>query len=438
VSASGGGGGTVQILGNPGFENGSSNAAPWTVTTTQTTNRIINSTSTEPPHSGTWDAWLDGHAATTTDSIMQQVSIASNATAATLTFWLHVDTAETSTTTAFDTLTVQVRNTAGTVLSTLATFSNLNHATGYQQKTFDLTSFKGQTIQIFLQGKEASILQTSFVVDDFALNVTTPGTDTTPPTTSITSPANGATVSGTVAINATASDNVGVTQMQILIDGALAASNTNATSLSFNWNTTTVANGSHTIVSKAFDAAGNVGTSSTITVTVSNGGGTTTELLGNNGFENGAASPAPWVLTSTHTPLNIINSSASEPPHTGTFDAWMNGWGTTVTDTVMQQITIPANATAATFTFWLHIDTAETTTTTAFDTLKVQVRNSSGTVLSTLATFSNLNHATGYQQKTFDLSSFKGQTIQVFFVGAEDSSLQTSFVLDDISLKVTQ
>jgi hypothetical protein len=241
-----------------------------------------------------------------------------------------------------------------------------------------------------------------------------------------------------VTINATASDNVGVTQMQILIDGAVAASNTNATSLSFTWNTTTVANGSHTIVSKAFDAAGNVGTSSTITVTVSNGGGTITELIGNGGFENGAASPAPWVLTSTHTPLSIINSSASEPPHTGTFDAWMNGWGTTTTDTVMQQVTIPANATAASFTFWMHINTAETSTTTAFDTLQVQIRNSAGTVLQTLATFSNLNHNTGYQQQTFNLLSFKGQTIQVFFVGAEDSSLQTSFVLDDISLKVTQ
>src|SRR5258707_7396129 len=116
----------------------------------------------------------------------------------------------------------------------------------------------------------------------------------------------------------------------------------------------------------------------------------------------------------------------------------MNGWGTTTTDTVMQQVTVPANATAATFSFWLHIDTAETTTTTAFDTLQVQVRNSSGTVLQTLATFSNLNHATGYQQHTFNLSSFAGQTIQVFFMGKEDSSLQTSFVLDDISLKVTQ
>jgi uncharacterized membrane protein len=439
VSAAGGGGGTVQILGNPGFENGAANAAPWVLTSTHTPLSIINSSATEPPHSGTFDAWMNGWGTAVTDTVMQQVSIASNASAATLSFWLHIDTAETTTTSAFDTLTVQVRNSAGTVLSTLATFSNLNHATGYQQKTFDLTSFKGQTIQIFFQGKEDASLKTSFVVDDFLLNVTTPGTtDTTPPTTSITAPANGATVSGTVTINATASDNVGVTQMQILIDGAIAASNTNATALSFSWNTTTVANGSHTIVSKAFDAAGNVGTSSTVTVTVSNGGGTVTELLGNGGFENGAASPAPWVLTSTHTPVSIINNSTLEAPHTGTFYAWMNGWGTAVTDTVMQQVAIPANATAASFTFWLHIDTAETTTTSAFDTLTVQVRNSAGTVLSTLATFSNLNHATGYQQKTFDLTSFKGQTIQVFFVGAEDSSLQTSFVLDDISLKVTQ
>jgi hypothetical protein len=191
-------------------------------------------------------------------------------------------------------------------------------------------------------------------------------------------------------------------------------------------------------VSKAFDAAGNVGTSSTVTVTVSNGGGTVTELLGNGGFENGASNPAPWLLTSTHSPLEIINSSSSEPPHSGTFDAWMNGWGTTTTDTVMQQVTVPANATAATFSFWSHIDTAETTTTAAFDTLQVQIRDSSGNVLQTLATFSNLNHAAGYQQHTFNLSSLIGQTIQVFFAGKEDNTLQTSFVLDDVSLKVTQ
>ncbi|HKF20948.1 MAG TPA: alkaline phosphatase family protein, partial [Candidatus Angelobacter sp.] len=437
VTASGGTT-TTQILGNPGFENGAANPSPWTVTTSVSTNRIINSTSTEPPHSGTFDAWLDGHGSTTTDSILQTVTIPANATAASLSFWLHIDTAETSTTTAFDTLTVQVRNTSGSVLSTLKTYSNLNHAAGYAQQTFDLSSFKGQTIQIFLQGKEDFELQTSFVVDDFALNVTTPGGgDTTPPTTSVTAPANGATVSGTVTVTATASDNVGVTQMQLLIDGSVVASNTNSTSISFSFVTTNFTNGAHTIVSKASDAAGNVGTSATVTVTVSNSS-TTTELLGNGGFENGASNPSPWTLTSTHSPLEIINSSSSEPPHSGTFDAWLDGFGKTTTDTVMQQVAIPANATAATLSFWLHIDTAETSTTTAFDTLTVQVRNASGTVLSTLATFSNLNKASGYQQHSFDLSSFKGQTIQVFFKGAEDSELQTSFVLDDVSLKVTQ
>ncbi len=116
----------------------------------------------------------------------------------------------------------------------------------------------------------------------------------------------------------------------------------------------------------------------------------------------------------------------------------MDGYGTAHTDTLYQQVTIPANATAATLTFWLHIDTAETTTTTAYDTLKVQVLNSSGTVLATLATYSNLNAAAGYSQKTFDLTAYKGQTIRVNLLGVEDSQLQTSFVVDDFSLKVTQ
>lgn len=164
-----------------------------------------------------------------------------------------------------------------------------------------------------------------------------------------------------------------------------------------------------------------------LTVTASTG----TQLLGNTGFENGSTNPAPWSVTS-----GVVNNSTSEPPHAGTWDAWLDGYGTTHTDTVSQQVTIPSTITTATLTFWLHIDTAETSTTTAFDTLKVQVKNTSGTVLSTLATYSNLNHNTGYQQVTFNLASFKGQTIQIWLTGAEDSTLQTSFVVDDFSLVV--
>ncbi len=73
--------------------------------------------------------------------------------------------------TAFDKLTVTVRNTAGTVLSTLATYSNLNKSSTYLQKTFDLTSFAGQTVRIQFHGTEDFSLQTSFFIDDTALNV---------------------------------------------------------------------------------------------------------------------------------------------------------------------------------------------------------------------------------------------------------------------------
>ncbi len=164
------------------------------------------------------------------------------------------------------------------------------------------------------------------------------------------------------------------------------------------------------------------------------GGGTVPppqQLLGNPGFENGSANPSPWVPTA-----GVISNSASEPSHSGSWKAWLNGYATTHTDTLYQQVTIPSTATSATLTFWLHIDTAETSTTTAFDTLAVQIRNSSNTLLSTLATYSNLNKNTGYTQKSFNLISFKGQTIRVYLLGAEDASLQTSFVVDDFALNV--
>ena len=163
--ATGGGGGTTQLLKNPGFENGTA-VAPWVLTS-----GVINNSSGEPAHGGAWDAWLNGYGSAHTDSAYQQVAIASTVTKATLTFWLHIDTRETSNTLKNDTLKVQIRNSAGTVLTTLATYSNLDKASGYTQKTFDLSAYKGQTIQIYLVGIENSSLATSFVVDDFALNV---------------------------------------------------------------------------------------------------------------------------------------------------------------------------------------------------------------------------------------------------------------------------
>ncbi|HEV7507947.1 MAG TPA: hypothetical protein VGS07_23890 [Thermoanaerobaculia bacterium] len=159
--------------------------------------------------------------------------------------------------------------------------------------------------------------------------------------------------------------------------------------------------------------------------------GSLVQLIGNPGFENGSANPAPWVPTA-----GVISNSPGEQPHSGTWYAWLDGYGTAHTDSLYQQVTIPSFATTATLTFWLHIDTAETSTTTPFDTLKVQLRNSSNAVISTLATYSNLNKTNGYLQKSFDLTAFKGQTIRIYLLGTEDSSRQTSFVVDDFALIV--
>jgi hypothetical protein len=168
--------------------------------------------------------------------------------------------------------------------------------------------------------------------------------------------------------------------------------------------------------------------SHTTTVTLNVTSSASQQLLLNPGFESGAVT---WVATT-----GVITSSASQPAHGGSWKAWLDGYGSTHTDTLYQQVAIPSTATSATLTFWLHIDSAETTTTIAYDTLQVQVRNSANTVLATLATYSNLNKAAGYSQKTFNLNAYIGQTIRVYFLGVEDSSLQTSFVVDDTALNV--
>ncbi|MFF2331074.1 MULTISPECIES: hydrolase [unclassified Streptomyces] len=161
------------------------------------------------------------------------------------------------------------------------------------------------------------------------------------------------------------------------------------------------------------------------------GGGTepctAAQLLANGGFESGATS---WSATS-----GVITNASDESPRTGSYYAWLNGYGSANTNTLAQSVTLPSGC-AATLSFALHIDTAETGTT-AYDTLKVQVLNSSGTVLGTLATYSNLNAASGYTVRTFSLDSYAGQTVTVKFTGTEGSKLQTSFVIDDTAVTVS-
>ncbi|MFF0017051.1 M4 family metallopeptidase [Streptomyces sp. NPDC005374] len=181
--------------------------------------------------------------------------------------------------------------------------------------------------------------------------------------------------------------------------------------------------GSYSTTVTVTDSTGATGTAAfTWTVSASGGGGTctVTQLLGNQGFESGNTT---WTASS-----GVITNSTSQAARTGSYKAWLDGYGSTHTDTLSQSVTVPSGCTKTTFTFYLHVDTAETTTSSQYDKLTVTAGST------TLATYSNLNAASGYVQKSFSLSAFAGTTVALKFSGVEDSSLQTSFVIDDTAV----
>ncbi len=150
-------------------------------------------------------------------------------------------------------------------------------------------------------------------------------------------------------------------------------------------------------------------------------------LLGNPGFESGAT-----VWTGTAGP---ITNNTGRPARTGSWKMWLGGNGSTSTETEQQTVTIPSTATSAVLSFWVRIDSSETTSSSAYDTMKPQIVV--GGVTTTLATYSNLNKNSTYVQKSFDLTAHKGKTVTVKFLMNEDVTLQTSFVVDDTALTVS-
>jgi hypothetical protein len=163
-----------------------------------------------------------------------------------------------------------------------------------------------------------------------------------------------------------------------------------------------------------------------LTVTaVTTGACSSAQLLTNPGFESGSTT---W----TATPYVIARNSGIGAPHAGSYDAWLDGYGTTHTDSVAQTVKVAAGCTKATVSFWMNINTSERSTTAANDKLTVTL---GGT---TLATYSNLNHTSGYQAYTLTMAIPAGTTsLPLKFTGSENSSLQTSFVIDDTALTLS-
>ncbi|GCE30068.1 hypothetical protein KDA_55520 [Dictyobacter alpinus] len=150
----------------------------------------------------------------------------------------------------------------------------------------------------------------------------------------------------------------------------------------------------------------------------------TGNLLQNGGFENGSS---PWVESSSGG-YEIIDTSN---PHTGSASAYLCGYNN-CQDTIYQKVTIPDSSTSANLSYYWYVSTTETTH--SFDFMSIQVRNTSGTVLSTPQKLSDGSATGTWQKSSFDLSSYKGQTVEITFAATNGSKNPTSFYVDDVAV----
>ena len=243
-------------------------------------------------------------------------------------------------------------------------------------------------------------------------------------TVTVTNPGNQTSTVGTaVSLQIHATDSASGQTLTYSASGLPAGLSINSSTGLISGTPTTA--GTSNVSVTATDTTGASGSTGFTWTVNSVGGGCSSpgNKVTNGGFESGTS---PWSTTS-----GVVSSNSDgETAHSGTHYAWFDGYGTTHTDTATQSITIPSGC-SATLSLYLHIDTSETTTTTAYDKFTIKVGST------TLATFSNLNAASGYQPHTYNVSSFAGQTVTLSFTGTEDSSLYTSFVLDDVAVNAS-
>ncbi|MBW8833387.1 MAG: hypothetical protein JF606_29240, partial [Burkholderiales bacterium] len=168
--------------------------------------------------------------------------------------------------------------------------------------SWNTTSAANGAHSISARARDAAGNQSTSAVVGVTVNNAAP--DTSAPTVSVGAPAPGATLTGTVSVSANASDNVGVVGVQFLLDGANLGAEDTVAPYTVSWNTTSAANGAHSISARARDAAGNQSTSAVVSVTVSNtvpGG-----LVAAYGFNEGTGITSADVSGNGHT-ATLVN-----------------------------------------------------------------------------------------------------------------------------------
>ncbi|MFI1284267.1 M28 family peptidase [Streptomyces sp. NPDC020858] len=251
---------------------------------------------------------------------------------------------------------------------------------------------------------------------DFSIGVS-PAAGSTAPGGSLSATVNTSTVSGAAQTVALSVSGAPAGVSATLSPTSVQSGSSSALSVQAGAST---APGTYTLT---VTGSGTVSHTTTYTLIVTGGGSCTPrQLVVNGGFENGSS---PWSATA-----GVITSQSGQPPHGGGYKAWLNGYGSTHTDSASQSLAIPSGCSAYWLSFFLHIDTDENESV-VYDRFTVSVGGQ------TLETLSNLNANSGYVEKSYDLARFAGQTVTLKFNGVEDQSLQTSFVVDDVTLQVS-
>ena len=157
------------------------------------------------------------------------------------------------------------------------------------------------------------------------------------------------------------------------------------------------------------------------------------QLLANPSFDLGPG--GGWQESSSEA---VITTASSFPVavQSGGYAAWLGGILSS-TDALYQNVAIPAGATNMQITGYRWTDTEETGST-AYDHLRVTIRNPQNAILETLGAWSNLNTNTTWASFSFTpTGSYAGQSIRLYFESTTDVSLNTNFYLDTIALRVT-
>ena len=162
---------------------------------------------------------------------------------------------------------------------------------------------------------------------------------------------------------------------------------------------------------------------------------TPVNLVANGSFTSGSAS---WTTSGAAFVTTSLPDYYTAPgyAHLAT-DISANGVNN-ATGVLYQDVTIPAGGSSASLEFRYNFNGWEATTT-PFDYLTVTVRNTSNTILATVATYSNMDYAAGqgsayYSLKTFDMTPYIGQTVRIYFLATSDNSLGSVFRIDDVKV----